>query len=145
MHDLAEIGLRDGFNFDDLFWYVAGATAILALMAALVRPAKTIRHFFHRISVFLGDWFGEPADPERGSEPIPGVMARLKRVEDDVAAQPTLREMVAKLAHEVADLARQVAGIDARVDALHRDTATRDKQTQIADKLDDALDNRDDT
>lgn len=143
MHDLAEIGLRDGFNFDDLFWYVAGATAILALMAALVRPAKTIRHFFHRISVFLGDWFGEPADPERGSEPIPGVMARLKRVEDDVAAQPTLREMVAKLAHEVADLARHVAENTTRIDALHKQSATRETQTQIADKLDDVLDNRD--
>lgn len=140
---LAEIGLRDGFNADDLFWYAAGLTSILVLVALLVKPTKTIRHFFHRISVFLGDWFGEPADPERGSEPIPGVMARLKRVEDDVAAQPTLREMVAKLAHEVADLARQVAGIDARITELHKQSATRETQTQIADKLDDVLDNRD--
>jgi hypothetical protein len=142
MH-LAEIGLRDGFNADDLFWYAAGITSILVLVALLVKPAKTIRRFFHRISVFLGDWFGEPADPHRGLQPIPGVMARLKRVEDDVAAQPSLREMVTKLAHEVAELARQVAGIDARIDALHHDTATRETQTQIADKLDDVLDNRD--
>ena len=144
MH-LAEIGLRDGFNADDLFWYAAGITSIIILFAALVRPAKTIRHFFHRISAFLGDWFGHPADPDRDSDPVPGVMARLKRVEDDVATQPSLREMVTKLAHDLAELARQVAGIDARIDALHHDTATRDKQTQIADKLDDVLDNRDDT
>ncbi len=142
MH-LAEIGLRDGFNADDLFWYAAGLTSILVLVALLVKPAKTIRHFFHRISVFLGDWFGEPADPERGSEPIPGVMARLKRVEDDVATQPSLREMVTKLAHDLADLARQVAGIDARVNELHKQSATRETQTQIAEKLDDVLDNRD--
>jgi len=140
---LAEIGLYDGFGADDLFWYAAGATAILALMAALVKPAKTIRHFFHRISAFLEDWFGEPADPDRNREPTPGVMIRLKRVEDDVAAQPTLREMVTKLGHELAELARQVAGINARIDALHQDTATRETQTQIADKLDDVLGNRD--
>ncbi len=142
MH-LAEIGLRDGFNADDLFWYAAGLTSILVLVAALAKPAKTIRHFFHRISAFLGDWFGDPGDHDRGTDPTPGVMIRLKRVEDDVAAQPSLREMVTKLGHELADLARQVAGIDARVDALHRDTATRETQTQIADKLDDALAQRD--
>ena len=113
------------------------------LLAALVRPAKTMRRFFHRISAFLGDWFGEPGDDTRGLDPVPGVMIRLKRVEDDVATQPSLREMVTKLAHDLADLARQVAGNTARIDALHRDTATRDKQTQIADKLDDVLDNRD--
>ena len=140
---IAEIGLHDGLGADDIFWYAAGITSIIILFAALVKPAKTIRHFFHRISVFLGDWFGEPADPERGSEPIPGVMARLKRVEDDMSAQPSLREAVTKLAHEVADLARQVAGIDARIDTLHKDTATRETQTQIADKLDDLRDQRD--
>ncbi len=141
---LAFVGGHDGFSGDDFFWWAAGLLSVVTLFAALVKPAKTIRHFFHHISAFLGDWFGEPADPERGSEPIPGVMARLKRVEDDVAAQPTLREMVAKLAHEVADLARQVAGIDARVTELHKQSATRETQTQIADKLDDVLDNRDD-
>lgn len=140
---LAEIGNRDGFGADDLFWYVAGATAILALLAALVKPARAIRNFFHRSSAFLSDWFGDPGDHDRGTDPTPGVMIRLRRVEDDVAAQPSLREMVTRLAHEVADLARHVAGIDARLDALHRDTATRETQTQIADKLDDVLDNRD--
>ncbi len=142
-HWLAFVGGHDGFSGDDFFWWAAGLLSVVTLFTALVKPGRAIRRFFHRISAFLGDWFGEPADPERGSEPIPGVMVRLKRVEDDVATQPSLREMVTKLAHDLAELARQVAGIDARVDALHRDTATRETQTQISDKLDDVLDNRD--
>lgn len=140
---LAEIGLRDGLGGDDIFWWAAGLLTVITLVTVLVKPARAIRRFFHRIGAFLGDWFGEPADPQRGLQPIPGVMARLKRVEDDVATQPTLREMVAKLAHEVADLARHVAGIDARITELHKQSATRETQTQIADKLDDVLDNRD--
>ncbi len=139
---LADVGMRDGLGGDDIFWWAAGALTVITLVAALIKPVRAIRHFFHRISVFLGDWFGEPADPERGSEPIPGVMARLRRVEDDVAAQPTLREMVAKLAHEVADLDRAqppVPGVMARLKRVEDDVATqptlRDMVTKLAHEV----------
>lgn len=96
-------------TFEIVVALVVGAGAIIA--AAL----KTVK-FVRRATQFLDDWFGEP---ERdGVDERPGVLKRLKAVEDEL--QPnggsSLRDSINRTEQAVQDLRGQVESINARLD-----------------------------
>lgn len=136
---LADVGLGDGFNFDDLFWAAAGATAVLTLITALIRPLRSSRRFFTRIGEFLEDWNGHPPDPDRGIPEVPGVMARLLKVESEVSHNhgSSLKDHIARLGQATAQMRHEIA-------ELKRSSATATKQDEINTKLDGVTQRMDD-
>lgn len=128
---LADVGLGDGFNFDDLFWAAAGATAVLTLITALIRPIRTMRSFFTRIGKFLEDWNGRPPDPDRGIPEVPGVMVRLLKVESEVSHNhgSSLKDHITRLGAITGELKREIG-------ELKRGSATAQTQNEINAKLD---------
>ena len=91
---LAEIGLYDGLGGDDIFWWAAGLLTVITLVTVLIKPARTIRRFFHRIGAFLGDWFGEPADLARQ---VAGIDARITELHKQSATRETQTQIADKL------------------------------------------------
>jgi len=118
---------NDGsFGPDDAFLWAAGIASIITIIVALWRPLKAVRRFFRRAEEFLEDWFGRSAEPERGITEVPGVMVRLKSLED--------RHIAAKLDRE--GLWRSIKAMQAEMIHLHSNSATAAKQNEIASQLD---------
>lgn len=79
---LADVGLQDGFGFDDLVAFCAGALTVLTLVTLIFRPlGKGLRDFLEDWAEFRVDWFGEPARDGRSSRP--GVMSRLNNIDGE--------------------------------------------------------------
>lgn len=131
---LADVGMRDGLGGDDLFWWAAGALTVTTLVTVLIKPVRAIRRFFHRIGDFLEDWFGRPADTERGTPPQPGIMLRLRNVEAEVSDNHG-----SSLKDHIARIGRKVNELEHKMTDLKTGSATAQRQDEINTKLDDAL------
>lgn len=116
----------------------AGVAALTAIAAAtftfLAWAASCAWRVIRRTMHFLDDWLGEPAHD--GLPVKPGVMARLRSVEEQVArivAETTLngggslRDVVARTAVDVADIKHEQAGVRTRLE-LRGSTTTEAKE-----------------
>ena len=79
---IASVGLDDGFGFDDLVVFCAGATTVLTFGILLFRrPLAEFREFMADWRDFKRDWFGEEA--RDGRSRTPGVMERLNKIDGE--------------------------------------------------------------
>jgi hypothetical protein len=111
--------------------FVALATAVVSLLAWAARYGWRV---LRRTGHFLDDWQGEPAHD--GLTATPGVMARLRSLEDFAASinaelHPngggSLRDVVARTAADVADIKQDQASMRARMELWESQRAGREK------------------
>lgn len=114
----------------DPAWIVALVALATAVAGCLTWAARYGWRVLRRTMHFLDDWGGEPAHGGLGARP--GVMARLKSVEDLVASISTeihpngggsLRDVVARTAADVADIKTEQAAVRTRLELF--DSARR--------------------
>lgn len=60
---------------------VLGLGALVTAITAIVRGSRALAAFMRRWDHFFREWFGEPADSQRGTPRKPGVPERLGAVE----------------------------------------------------------------
>jgi hypothetical protein len=83
----------------------AGAIVLFGgAIAAIVTALRWINRHARRISEFLDDWAGEPA--RQGVDERPGVLARLKAIEQEVTPNggKSLRDAVSRVEARLASL-----------------------------------------
>jgi hypothetical protein len=77
-------GLGSDIQWGDLVdpaWVSAAAALATALVLLTGWMVKRLWQFFTKLTHFLDDYNGEPADPAQGKDERPGVMLRLQRLE----------------------------------------------------------------
>jgi hypothetical protein len=116
-------------------WLAAITTAIVAGMTGAAWVAHRAWRLMRGTARFLDEWGGEVA--HNGAEVRPGVMARLKALEDLLAkvAQETrpnggssMRDVVARTAADVADIKHEQAAMRARMELLESQRAGREEK-----------------
>ena len=104
-------------------WLTAFTALAVAVVSVLAWAARYGWRVLRRTIHFLDDWGGESAHD--GLDAKPGVMARLKSVEDlmaKVVAETTpngggtLRDVVKRTAQDVADIKTEQAAVRARLE-----------------------------
>lgn len=110
--------------------WVSAACALLIIVAGFaVWAARWVVKILLRTVQFLHDWEGEPA--REGVEARPGVMLRLRSVEDSLATVLTevtpnggtsLRDMVNRTAADVAAIKDEQARVGAELARMRKPT-----------------------
>jgi len=116
---LAEVGLQDGFSWEDIVAFSIGFIAVITALGmihrAVVKPAmREFREFKDWLRKFQRDWDGEEASP--GRDRVPGVMERLNRVDGELQRNGgnSVKDKVIEASEQIGVLEERVGVIEAR-------------------------------
>jgi methyl-accepting chemotaxis protein len=138
-------------GFDDrLVAAGAVATAVVAIVAALgLLWAKVVRPLLRlgrNVATFAEDWYGSPADPDRGIDERPGVMRQLHEIRHELQANSgsTLKDAVRRVENKVGGVAQRQQATIAGIEQHFSEAATRDRRldelTHTVDQLAERVD-----
>jgi peptidoglycan hydrolase CwlO-like protein len=121
---VAEVGLQDGFGFDDLVVFTAGATTVITFMVLVFGPSlRRMAAFLRWWETFRDQWDGIAATP--GSDRVPGIPERVNAIDGELKRNggSTTKDAIYQVKRAVEDvqttvtgLQRQVNDIDGRID-----------------------------
>lgn len=80
---IAAVGFEDGFGFDDLVAFAAGAVTVLTFLTLLFGPSlRRLAAFLGWWETFRDQWDGIPAAP--GRDRIPGLPERVNAIDGEL-------------------------------------------------------------
>lgn len=120
----AALTVRDGIGFDDLVAWAAGVVTVTSAVLYFLRPVLRQGKWFAQ---FREDWEGSPARP--GSDAVPGVMERLKRLDGELSKNSgkSVRDIVHSTRAEVVELSVVVNGTRDELEAVRQSVASLER------------------
>ncbi len=116
---VAEVGLQDGFSWEDIVAFSIGLIAVMSALTMLhklvVKPViAELCDTKNWLRKFQRDWDGEEASP--GRDRVPGVMERLNRVDGELQRNggSSVKDKVEMASEHIGSLEERVGAIEVR-------------------------------
>ena len=107
---IAEVGLQDGLDFEDIVAFAAGALTMITLYTAFraLPFVKRLKAFFTWWEQFKETWDGKEATP--GSDRVPGLPERVNSIDGELKRNggSTVKDAIFKTKREVEKINRRL-------------------------------------